>query len=266
MKFLNIACGERIHKDWVNIDFHKYSDDVIPVNVLKTLPFKDKTFDVVYSSHFFEHISRENADFVLSEISRVLRESGILRIVVPDLENICKEYLKILSNIEKEGYQKKYEWITIELLDQIVRTESGGEIGKLYKNKAVQRDKLMAKYIKNRVGVDINSSVIQKSLKITPRKIKEFLLYRYVFFIRGLLPKLVRESLFLKTSIGERHVWMYDKYSLGEKVKKFGFEDIKFFKHDESQIENFKNYFLDTNKDGTPYKGESSLYCEARRQ
>jgi len=155
MKLLNIACGNRTHKDWVNIDFHKSSKDVIPINALKMLPFKNNSFDYVYSGHFFEHISKKDANNLLKEIYRVLKKDGILRIVVPDLENICKEYLKILSGVNKGKDIRKYGWITIELLDQMIRFESGGEMKKFYKNKNIMKDKTLRNYIKKRVGEDI---------------------------------------------------------------------------------------------------------------
>ena len=272
MKLLNIACGKRIHKDWVNIDFHKSGESVIPVNVLKGLPFEDNSFDVIYSSHFFEHITKEQADFVLAEIYRVLNKDGIVRIVVPDLENLCREYLEILSNIEKEESKKKYNWITVELLDQLVRRESGGEMGKMFKDKEIIDDKEMVRYIKERVGTDVSTysskelSFKDKLKLLNIAKLKEFLLYKYASFVSFFLPRPFRENLLLKTNIGERHIWMYDKYYLQEKLEKAGFEDIKFLKHNESQIVNFESYLLDTNKDGTPYKGVSSLYCEGRKK
>jgi len=89
MKMLNIACGGRYHKDWVNIDFNAESNNVKKVNILGGLPFEDNSMDVVYSSHFLEHLSQEQADFVLKESQRVLKKDGIIRIVVPDLDICC---------------------------------------------------------------------------------------------------------------------------------------------------------------------------------
>lgn len=50
----------------------------------------------------------------------------LLRIVVPDLENICREYLRILELARQDKkYQEKYNWIVVELLDQLVRVKGG---------------------------------------------------------------------------------------------------------------------------------------------
>lgn len=271
MKLLNVACGNRFHKDWVNIDFQASSREVNAINILSGLPYNDNSFDVVYSSNFLEHLTKNQADFVLSEIFRVLKPKGIVRIVVPDLENICREYLEILSGIENNNNKKRYEWIIVELLDQLVRTDSGGEMLKMYKSENVISDEFMKEYIFERVGEKINifcnppnKSTIKDKLKnINIKNIKLQLFYVYISAVKKLFPPLINNSLVLNTSIGERHLWMYDAYSLSEKLKKNAFIDVRFFTHNESQILKFSDYYLDTNVDGTPYKGVSSLYCEA---
>ena len=87
MKLLNIACGDRYHQDWINIDFHPDSKNVQRVNILDGLPFKDNSMDAIYCSHFLGHITEQQAIFVLSESKRLLKHNGICRIVVPSLEN-----------------------------------------------------------------------------------------------------------------------------------------------------------------------------------
>ena len=54
-------------------------------------------------------------------------------------------------------------------------------------------------------------------------------------------------------------------YSLGRAFKTLGFKDIVIKSFNDSDILNFNNYELDIKKDGTPYKGDSSLYIEARK-
>jgi ubiquinone/menaquinone biosynthesis C-methylase UbiE len=271
MKLLNIACGKRIHKDWINIDFHKSSEGVLAMNVSKDLSFEDNYFNSVYSGHFFEHISKKEAKKLLKEVFRVSRKGAILRIVVPNLEDICREYLNILSNIDKKGFKKKHEWITIELFDQMVRSKGGGEMKNFYVNPKNKKDNKIVDYIKNRVGENINKktekkdSLFENFRKLNYAKIKELILYSYIKLIRLLLPKSVKDNLFLNTSVGERHVYMYDRHSLAKLLKKAGFKNIKIMSYNKSSIPNFNNYFLDINEDGTPYKGCSSLYIECEK-
>lgn len=271
MKLLNVACGNRFHKDWINIDFHASSRDVNSINILKGLPYPDNSFDVVYSSHFIEHLTKNQADFVLQEIFRVLKREGIVRIVVPDLENICREYLEILSGIQDNNNKKKYEWIIVELLDQMVRTDSGGEMLKIYKDNKTLSNNFLKEYIFRRVGLNLNisnnlpvSSPCKNTLaKLNIKTIKGLIFYIYISAIKKLFPRSIKNSLILNTSIGEKHLWMYDQYSLSEKLIKNGFLNVRSFSHNESQIPKFSDYLLDTNGDETPYKGVSSLYCEA---
>ena len=107
MKILNIACGSRISPDttheWENIDFSPLDKRVKKVNLLKRLPYAQNYFDVAYSSHFLEHLSKENAPVFLREVWRVMKIGGILRIVVPDLENVVKEYLNIIEGLRDGG-------------------------------------------------------------------------------------------------------------------------------------------------------------------
>jgi SAM-dependent methyltransferase len=49
------------------------------------LPFSDQCADAIYSSHFLEHLKKEDGVRLLREIYRVLKRGGVLRISVPDL-------------------------------------------------------------------------------------------------------------------------------------------------------------------------------------
>ncbi len=262
---LNIACGGRYHKDWINIDFHADSSAVEKVNILAGLPFDNSSIDCIYSSHFLEHLSQKQAIFVLSETKRILKDGGICRIVVPDLENSCKEYLKILNEVENDSsLNDRYKWITIELLDQLVRVNSGGEMADIFRIVSETKNIKLADYILERTGDEvIQENIISRKRIITIDKIKNKFLYIYLRLIRYLIPGNLRDLIFINTSVGEKHQWMYDKYSLKKMFENLGFRDIHIRKFNESNILYFNNYLLDIKEDGTPYKGISSLYIEA---
>jgi len=63
------------------------------LDIRKGLPYKDNSLLYVYSSHCFEHLYREQAMRFLQECYRVLKEGGVLRLAVPDLESYCREYM-----------------------------------------------------------------------------------------------------------------------------------------------------------------------------
>ncbi|MEF3279760.1 MAG: methyltransferase domain-containing protein [Elusimicrobiota bacterium] len=266
MRLLNLACGDRFHKDWINIDFHSNSSSVIRVNILKGLDFESNTFDAVYTSHFLEHLPKNKAVFVLKEIYRVLKPGGILRVVVPDLENIAREYLKILENINNEDYKERYEWIILELLDQMVRNKPGGEMIDIYNNVKKEKNLVLARYIQDRVGERLLENNFKKDLmNFSFDKVKNKILYLYLKLIKYLIPSDIRDLIFVNTSIGEKHCWMYDTYSLSKILTECGYLDIKRMAYNQSQIQNFNSYFLDSDTNGFPYKGCSSLYIEGRK-
>ncbi|MFJ8102447.1 class I SAM-dependent methyltransferase [Lysinibacillus sp. NPDC096212] len=132
LKLLNVGCGTTFHKAWVNIDINSIHEEIINVDIRKGLPFEESSFDVVYSSHVLEHFSIQDGLSLLNEIYRVLRPNGIVRIVVPDLENITRNYLSSLDRVKE--YESKenvfnYEWMHMEMYDQTTRSISGGNMG-----------------------------------------------------------------------------------------------------------------------------------------
>ena len=90
--------------------------------------FKDNVLDVVYSSHFLEHLQRERVLPFLLECRRVLKPGGIIIIVVPDLEDIIRRYVESINLIKKgmANSEKMYNDAVNGLFDQMVRTVSGG--------------------------------------------------------------------------------------------------------------------------------------------
>ena len=126
--------GQIYREEWNNLLFSIYPQppnekDLHYCDVRKPLPYPDQIFDAVYLFHILEHLTPEEASTFLSEIYRVLKFSGIVRISTPDLEDICRAYVSRLKDYEGSSTEKnllRYEWSVLELLDQIVRVRSGG--------------------------------------------------------------------------------------------------------------------------------------------
>jgi predicted SAM-dependent methyltransferase len=116
-QLLNLGCGHRYHAEWTNIDFHSTGENVIGYNLLKGIPFKDTTFDMVYHSHVIEHFSKEDAPNFLRECYRVLKQNGIIRIAFPDLEQIVSHYMRLLKEMKNGDtrHEADYDWIMLEL-------------------------------------------------------------------------------------------------------------------------------------------------------
>lgn len=118
---LHLGCGLTTPAGWINIDgswnarlakhpvlrrlahsLQLISADKLNVpwdsaifihDVRKPLPFPPDSADVIYSSHLLEHLYFEEASKLIRECFRVLTAGGVLRVVVPDLRAIIREYL-----------------------------------------------------------------------------------------------------------------------------------------------------------------------------
>ena len=129
-KYLNLGCGHRYHPDWINIDIIPKGLGVIKHDLSCGIPLPDASCNVIYHSAVLEHMRRPDAVAFLKECHRVLKPDGILRVGVPDLEKICRLYLSKLAEALNgdETAAHDYDWIMLELLDQIVREKSGGNM------------------------------------------------------------------------------------------------------------------------------------------
>ena len=68
------------------------------------LPFADNTASAVYASHLLEHLYTDEAIRLLREAYRVLIPVGVIRLMVPDLEALAREYLRNLDQAESQAY------------------------------------------------------------------------------------------------------------------------------------------------------------------
>jgi SAM-dependent methyltransferase len=62
------------------------------VNVTHGLPWPTQTIDAVHSSHMIEHLSFEEGLRLLKEIRRVIKPTGVVRVLVPDAEELMRRY------------------------------------------------------------------------------------------------------------------------------------------------------------------------------
>jgi SAM-dependent methyltransferase len=89
---LHIGCGEGRPSGWVNIDVYPAP---LAMNLLWGLPFATGSARYVFVAHLLEHLFYP-ADVrpFLAEVRRVLAPGGIVRIVVPDIEQCVEAYVK----------------------------------------------------------------------------------------------------------------------------------------------------------------------------
>lgn len=77
------------------------------VDIRKRLPLGDGSVDYIYCSHVLEHCEKYEVLNILKECHRVLKKSGILRVVLPDLNKLIKKYKNAEEfNRKFFGYEK----------------------------------------------------------------------------------------------------------------------------------------------------------------
>lgn len=276
MKYLNLGCGSRYHSNWKNVDFTTTGSNVIAYDLTVGIPSPNNSFDVVYHSHLLEHFSKYQASIFLDECYRVLNPNGIIRIVVPDLEQISRSYIfaleQAISGLPEPS--DNYNWLLIEMLDQMTRNFSGGEMFTYLTQEHIPNEDFVLKRIGTEAQKLIEAGHYQKQFVTSDfwlekifRIFCKFLKdsdYRWNSFLKVLLGSRDYKSLQIGRfrQSGEIHQWMYDRYSLARLLSQHGFVNIVQQTASNSYIADWSSFNLDTESDGTLYKPDS-LYIEA---
>lgn len=100
---LHIGCGKGHLPGWINIDVHPAP---LALNVLRGLPFADGSVTHVFVSHLLEHLyyPRDVQPFLV-ELQRVLAPGGVVRVVVPDIQQCIEAY----TNHDREFFASRRE-------------------------------------------------------------------------------------------------------------------------------------------------------------
>lgn len=243
MMYLNVGCGEHFRPDWTNVDFRSRHGAVRAYDITRGLRFDDGIFDVVYHSHLLEHLRREDVPPFLLECRRVMRPGGVIRVVVPDLEQIARAYLAALD----AGDEANHEWSVLEMYDQAVRETAGGEMVTFLSQQPLPNEA----YVLERCGAEAAAIGVRSSRRLLARVIDTIPLVRD--FRRGRF-----------RSSGEVHHWMYDRLSLGRLLQAAGFVDVKQETAVTSRIAGWKEFQLDSDPAGNVRKPDS-LFMEGRK-
>ncbi len=128
---LNIGCGDRPTKGLINYDYNVFiilarfpglisllsKGKFVPepfihfMNVVrvekikycdasKKIPENSKSIDLVYSCHMLELLDKSETNQFLGECKRILKPGSILRLVVPDFDQLIRNYNND-KNVEK---------------------------------------------------------------------------------------------------------------------------------------------------------------------
>jgi predicted SAM-dependent methyltransferase len=89
-KALHLGSGAYHIDGWVNVDLTIADHPDVVADLTATLPFRDGSFDYIHSEDFIEHIDFVQGQAFLRECARVLRPSGVLRLLTPDLAALIR--------------------------------------------------------------------------------------------------------------------------------------------------------------------------------
>lgn len=138
----NLGCGMTVQDGWYNIDasptallgskkftvinkllynvsgtsvyydFNRYNYIIKEIglnfyDLRRGIPFENNSIDVIYHSHFLEHLFKEDGEIFLKECYRVLKNGGLMRVVVPDLDVV----LEMFKNNDKEKILESYFFV-----------------------------------------------------------------------------------------------------------------------------------------------------------
>lgn len=276
-KYINLACGPIFidSPDWANFDFAA-ALGVQKTNLLARLPIADGSAHMVYSSHFLEHIPKPKVEGFLRECYRALKPGGVLRLVLPDLEDMARTYLRLRD----DGKHEQADFLVLEMVDQCVRSQSGGELGKYY-----QKIRAQAKisglesgetadiiaFIKHRTGEHLGiahpwvpteqrgAAQLKLLLRAFPRRLQRY----WIQAVLKALPSAFRAQNVSVALVGEKHHWLWDFHQLQQALEAVGFTSVERRSADSSAIADFPFCPLDLDSDGGPRKGRESMYIEA---
>ena len=276
-RYLNLGCGDQFDLTWTNVDLAPCAPGIIKHNLNRPLPFVDNEFDVVYLSHVLEHFDQDTGLSLLRECYRVCIPGGVLRVVVPDLEMVVRLYLKYLEDAiaGNENATPRYHWMTLELFDQMVRTQTGGGTASFVRQSPPELSAFLRSRIGARQYAALRKTITQREkvfsrlarFSIQPSRLWAYLRRVLTQFSMLLLwgksgMTISHEVLFRHQ--GEIHRWMYDRLSLSKALIQAGFKKPIICSPYESQIENWKDFNLDVDLDNSIYKPDS-LFCEGTK-
>ena len=129
---LNLGCGLNAPSGWINIDasftarlskwkkLYKvvckvtstkpipWPENIKIVDVREGLPFLDGAVQAIFRSHMLEHIDSEGGSFLIKECYRCLATTEVMPVIVPDLYQMAKKYINLISDDPRGEYSHNF--------------------------------------------------------------------------------------------------------------------------------------------------------------
>lgn len=98
---VQLGCGPDERAGWLNIDYrpggalgYDPTKGFLNFDLRAGLPLPDASAELIFSSHFFEHLRHEHATALMRECRRVLKPGGVARFQMPDYDKAFKAYVE----------------------------------------------------------------------------------------------------------------------------------------------------------------------------
>jgi predicted SAM-dependent methyltransferase len=268
--------SDKFLKEWTNIQFvatpRPPIKNIYDVDLSKrALDFSNNTFDAVNTYHVLEHLTPHEGQKFIAEIFRVLKPNGIFRLSTPDLQSVCREYLRQLEMASENPTLQniwRYQWSVMRIFEQMVREKSGGMMLDFLRNGNYDREYLDQKFgdcFRPLIEMAQRTEAPIELERKTYRSRLTRLIPRSVY---GGLRRLYREY----KPYGQRHPsvskerdrWMYDIVSLTLLMRDAGFVQIEQRDYKHSDIPEWSRYDFDRSN-VADRAIDPSIYVEARK-
>jgi predicted SAM-dependent methyltransferase len=142
-KMYHLGCGSVLADDFLNVDGDfeglnlkngvcyavggRPSTHILQHDLRNGIPAANNSLEMIYHSHFYEHLSDLEGISFLSECYRCLTPGGLMRFAVPDLKLWCTNYLS-----QKNEFFDWYREAYLENNKVRYRTNAAVFMGMLY--------------------------------------------------------------------------------------------------------------------------------------
>lgn len=90
---INLGSGHWKLDGWINVDIDAGSLPDVLADLSAGLPFRDGSVDLMHTEDFIDQLELEGAEAFLRECHRILKPGGVIRILTPDVEKLCRMYV-----------------------------------------------------------------------------------------------------------------------------------------------------------------------------
>ena len=112
---IHLGCGPHEREGWLNVDYRPGSTlgydparNFLNWDLRAGLPLSDSSADLIFSSHFFEHLRHAHATRLMRECRRVLKPGGAARFQMPDYRRAFDSYLRQDEGMLQAAIEEKY--------------------------------------------------------------------------------------------------------------------------------------------------------------